>query len=119
MESKTAELIAYAKERFKEILERCARNCETPSYFEMFFTGYSKGLIDAGNNIKIDKDWHYIKLEGNPSTDDRCWCLIQADGYKTTELGWHDPEENKWHCDYWCASYEKVIAWHMLPREND
>lgn len=110
----STELIAQAKECVRRELERCIERGKQPSFYEVFYEGYATGFNDAKDNpdLKPDK-WHYIELEGLPPEEEKCYILYQCDGYKDTTYGHY--ERGRWFLNYQPSSFEKVLAWHLLP----
>lgn len=113
---KQKEIIELAHKKLAQIMKECTENGTEPTLTRMFCEGFK-----AGAGVEVENDgWHYIDVEGYPPVDEYgesgpCWCLIQCDGYESEERGSYDADKNEWKCEYWNASYRKVIAWHILP----
>jgi len=116
----STELIKACKEALEKMLSRCLDMGVQPSYYEMYQRGYGDGISDAAEGVPEDlrtlDQWHWVETEGLPPNDDKCWCLVECDGYYDKELGYY--EDNRWWLDY-TAPGGRVVAWHLLPMEPE
>lgn len=107
----TTELIKQAKQALSNMLERCLKKGEQPSYLTMFYEGYAQG----SNKEPIKDEWHWIELEGLPNEDGKYYLLCEYDGwYEAQEGGWYEIGDKLAPSEHW-NGFNKVVAWFKLP----